>query len=175
MAHKRSSLNLVMLVITCQNCESFFISCSISRVCRQFQTGRSANIGLSNFQTTAFVTRANSWPAWGSDSRSRSGLIKVSKDSMTMTTSQEPSTTSLFTEMDVIDDERRLPITEYFKPLVEGDRLESTATQQLIVLASAALISAMFYQTWMLSQISPVQWPIMLAAVLLGYEFADFG
>jgi hypothetical protein len=92
-----------------------------------------------------------------------------------MTTSQEPSTTSLFTEMDVIDDERRLPITEYFKPLVEGDRLESTATQQLIVLASAALISAMFYQTWMLSQISPVQWPIMLAAVLLGYEFADFG
>ena len=82
------------------------------------------------------------------------------------------------TEVDVPENsgtERRQPVTEYFKPLVEGDRLESTATQQFIVFASSTLISAMFYQTWMLCQISPVQWPFMFAAILLGYGFADFG
>ncbi len=74
------------------------------------------------------------------------------------------------------DSERRFPVTEYFKPLVQGDRLESTVSQRAIVAGSTLLIFAMIYQAWHLCQLTQnVNLPIMAAAVILGYEFADFG
>ena len=113
------------------------------------------------------------------DGTARNRLDRALKTPTFMTTSQTPATVlDSISEAKSIDiAERRLPVTEYFKPLVEGDRLESTLPQQLIVLGSSLLISAMFYKTWMLCQVSPetVHWPGMVAAILLGYEFADFG
>ena len=73
--------------------------------------------------------------------------------------------------------ERRLPVTEYFKPLVQGDRLESTVLQQAIVAGSSLLILGMILKTGLLCLQIPdsLNWPLMLVAVFLGYEFADLG
>jgi hypothetical protein len=72
---------------------------------------------------------------------------------------------------------KRAAATDYFKPLVAGDILESTASQQAIVVGSSLVIAAMICKTVALSMaLGPdFSWPIMAAAILIGYEFADFG
>jgi hypothetical protein len=66
--------------------------------------------------------------------------------------------------------------TDYFKPLVEGDILESTGSQRAIVGGAFVLLAAMA-----LKGLAGLDWsePSSLlagaAAFLVGYEFADFG
>ena len=66
--------------------------------------------------------------------------------------------------------------TDYFKPLVEGDILESTGSQRAIVGGAFVLLAAMA-----IKGVTGLDWsePSSLlagaAAFLVGYEFADFG
>jgi len=66
--------------------------------------------------------------------------------------------------------------TEYFQPLVAGDILESTDEQRKIVYGSYALLAALFAKgLFFLPEMDPLVALETVAAVVVGYEFADFG
>lgn len=66
--------------------------------------------------------------------------------------------------------------TDYFKPLVEGDILESTGSQRAIVGGAFVLLAAMAIKGMTgLDWSEPSSLLAGAAAFLVGYEFADFG
>ncbi len=160
-------LALTVFAAVCCVCEGFsFLSSlhhhtlSISRlVCPRPLTGVKCSL---NTQTSARVKALTS--------------LKIAPVPATVSDLDESSTdTPILTN--AANDQRRVPATEYFKPLVEGDRLESTKAQQAIVFGSSLLLVGMMFKSWSLVQLDPPSFnlPLMIAAVVVGYEFADFG
>lgn len=66
--------------------------------------------------------------------------------------------------------------TDYFKPLVEGDVLESTDQQRMIVGASYLFLGALAAKgLYLLPGLTPETALGVVASIVLGYEFADIG
>lgn len=66
--------------------------------------------------------------------------------------------------------------TDYFKPLVEGDILESTSSQQAIVGLAYVLLGALTTKGVLLLPDMSVSTLVgVVASVVIGYEFADMG
>jgi hypothetical protein len=161
----RVSLALTIFAAVCRDCEGFSILSSLphhtfsipSLVCPRPLTGCTRKI------QTITRTKAPTSLKVAPVSTSEADLDEASPDSPSLSI--------------VANDQRRVPATEYFKPLVEGDRLESTKAQQAIVFGSSLLLVGMMFKSWSLVQLDPSSFnlPLMLAAVLVGYEFADFG
>ena len=71
---------------------------------------------------------------------------------------------------------KTLKATEYYKPLVAGDILESTDQQRGIVVGSYVALAALFVKGCLL--LPPMSAAVMVQVVLaivIGYEFADIG
>lgn len=71
--------------------------------------------------------------------------------------------------------EKAIKATDYYKPLVEGDILESTDQQRTIVYGSFAILAMLVAKSvWLLNNNDGSVIGFIIAA-LVGFEFADFG
>ena len=113
------------------------------------------------------------------------GLSMQSKDGTQPTGKRRPAgvragrsglKATLVGEAEAVEAAVGAKVTDYFVPLVEGDLLESSDDQRKIVYGSFALLAALFLKgVFMMDEWNVVMGLETLAAVLVGYEFADVG